>query len=288
MKLSTNWLKEITPSIKIDNKLIESLTSLGLEVSSVSKTKKDTIIDLDITPNRSDCLLVYGVARDLFTIYGKTIKPPKQKRISIKKSQLPLAKINNIISPIYSCLIIENIDNKVKTPQYIKRRLNDCGIAANNIIVDAVLTDIGRQALARNDGSFNIYQFALGDDEVDYGIIQQFGRTVGKEKIEKNTPVMEALTLGSLGLKYPLVSINNEFLTHMPVLALTSKTNPIIFDRVANESVSSLVIEIESKNANGRPRGAEGGRGGPREPREDHRGGPREAEGDPRGEERSY
>jgi len=119
--------------------------------------------------------------------------------------------------------------------------------STNNIIVDAVLTDIGRQALARNDGSFNIYQFALGDDEVDYGIVQQFGRTVGKEKIEKNTPVMEALTLGSLGLKYPLVSINNEFLTHMPVLALTSKTNPIIFDRVANESVSSLVIEIESK-----------------------------------------
>ena len=68
MKLSTNWLKEITPGIKIDNKLIESLTSLGLEVSSVSKTKKDTIIDLDITPNRSDCLSIYGVARDLFSI----------------------------------------------------------------------------------------------------------------------------------------------------------------------------------------------------------------------------
>jgi len=119
--------------------------------------------------------------------------------------------------------------------------------STNNIIVDAVLTDIGRQALARNDGSFNIYQFALGDDEVDYGIVQQFGRTVGKEKIEKNTPVMEALTLGSLGLKYPLVSINNEFLTHMPVLTLTAKTNPIIFERVAGESVKSLVIEIESK-----------------------------------------
>jgi len=147
MKLSTNWLKEITPSIKIDNKLIESLTSLGLEVSSVSKTKKDTIIDLDITPNRPDCLSVYGVARDLFSIYGKTIKPPKQKRISIKKSQLPLAKINNIISPIYSCLTIKNIDNKVKTPQYIKTRLSDYGIAANNIIVDIlnyVMIEIGQ------------------------------------------------------------------------------------------------------------------------------------------------
>ena len=147
MKLSTNWLKEITPGIKINNKLIESLTSLGLEVSNVSKIKKDTIIDLDITPNRSDCLSIYGVARDLFSIYGKTIKPLKQKKISIKKSQLPLAKINSMISPIYSCLTIENIDNKIKTPQYIKTRLSDYGIIANNIIVDIlnyVMIEIGQ------------------------------------------------------------------------------------------------------------------------------------------------
>ena len=158
MKLSTNWLKEITPGIKIDNKLIESLTSLGLEVSSVSKTKKDTIIDLDITPNRPDCLSIYGVARDLFSIYGKTIKQPKQKKISVKKSQLPLAKINNIISPIYSCLTIENINNKVKTPQYIKRRLNDYGIAINNIIVDVlnyVMIEIGQPMHAFDSDKVN-------------------------------------------------------------------------------------------------------------------------------------
>ena len=47
--------------------------------------------------------------------------------------------------------------------------------STNNIIVDAVLTDVGRQALARNDGSFSIFQFALGDDEVDYNIVKQFG-----------------------------------------------------------------------------------------------------------------
>ena len=77
--------------------------------------------------------------------------------------------------------------------------------STNNIIVDAVLTDLGRQALARNDGSFSIFQFALGDDEIDYTVIQKFGRTVGKEKIEKNTPIMEALTQGSLGLKNNIV-----------------------------------------------------------------------------------
>jgi hypothetical protein len=119
--------------------------------------------------------------------------------------------------------------------------------STNNIIVDAVLTDIGRQSLARNDGSFSIFQFALGDDEIDYSIIQQFGRTVGKEKIEKNTPVMEALTQGSLGLKNKLVSISNEYLTHMPVLEFTTSANPITFNRVSNVSVQNLTIDIESK-----------------------------------------
>ena len=56
--------------------------------------------------------------------------------------------------------------------------------STNNIIVDAVLTDIGREFLARNDGSFSIVKFAMGDDEVDYTMIRKFGRTVGKEKIE--------------------------------------------------------------------------------------------------------
>ena len=120
--------------------------------------------------------------------------------------------------------------------------------STNNIIVDAVLTDLGRQALARNDGSFNIYQFALADDEVDYTIIKEFGRTVGKEKIEKNTPVMEALTLASIGLKHPLVSISNEFLTHLPVLNLTAKQNPITFNRASNVSTQTLEVEIESTN----------------------------------------
>ena len=56
--------------------------------------------------------------------------------------------------------------------------------STNNIIVDAVLTDFGRELLARNDGSFSIVKFAFGDDEVDYTLIEKFGRTVGKQKIE--------------------------------------------------------------------------------------------------------
>ncbi len=92
----------------------------------------------------------------------------------------------------------------------------------NNIIIDAVLTDTGRQFLARNDGSFSTIKFAFGDDEVDYSIIQKYGRTVGKEKIEKNTPIFEALTNGSLAQKYKCIALSNPNLVRLPSLQLQS------------------------------------------------------------------
>ena len=94
--------------------------------------------------------------------------------------------------------------------------------STNNIIVDAVLTDIGREFLARNDGSFSIVKFALGDDEVDYTMIRKFGRTVGKEKIEKNTPVFEAQTNANLALKFKAVSVSTPNLVRLPRVTFTS------------------------------------------------------------------
>lgn len=97
--------------------------------------------------------------------------------------------------------------------------------STNNIILDAVLTDTGRQFLARNDGSFSLHKFALGDDEIDYGVISKYGRTVGKEKIEKNTPIFEALTNQAHSLKYKLVSVSNPNLLRLPQLTLSGDSN---------------------------------------------------------------
>lgn len=94
--------------------------------------------------------------------------------------------------------------------------------STNNIILDAVLTDTGRRLLA-SQGRFVITKFALADDEVDYGIIEQYGRTVGKEKIEKNTPVFEALTNPSLALRNSLVSVStvSNSVTYLPQFSIS-------------------------------------------------------------------
>jgi hypothetical protein len=117
--------------------------------------------------------------------------------------------------------------------------------STNNIIVDAVLTDIGREFLARNDGSFSIVKFALGDDEVDYTMIRKFGRTVGKEKIEKNTPVFEAQTNANLALKYKAVSVSNPNLVRMPKVSLTApdQTGALIaMTRTGSASSASVTL----------------------------------------------
>lgn len=89
--------------------------------------------------------------------------------------------------------------------------------STNNIIIDAVLTNLGREILASNAGAFQISKFSLADDEVDYSIIRKFGRTIGKEKIIKNTPVFEAQTAQDIALRYQLISIADPSTTHLPI-----------------------------------------------------------------------
>jgi hypothetical protein len=123
----------------------------------------------------------------------------------------------------------------------------------NNIILDAVLTDTGRQFLAKNDGSFTIVKFALGDDEVNYGIISRYGRTVGKEKIEKNTPIFEGLTNQNFAQKYRLISVSNPNLLRLPSLSLSGdsnvdSTNNVVTLGKSIQKTSSITLEQTISN----------------------------------------
>ena len=121
----------------------------------------------------------------------------------------------------------------------------------NNVIVDAVLTDTGRKQLA--EGTFNIAKFAFCDDEVDYGIIKKFGRTVGKEKIEKLTPVLEASTIEDLAGKYRVLSFSNPDMTIIPSLTLDTvlKDGFLSLNRssVAGATASSISCKQDSGSA---------------------------------------
>ena len=115
--------------------------------------------------------------------------------------------------------------------------------STNNIIVDAVLTEAGRRALSLNNGSFSIVKFALADDEVDYTLITQYGEQVGKEKIEKNTPIFEASTHSMNGLKSLLIS--SSVLASNIGFIKRSESTAIVLDVVSQKS-KTVTIEQET------------------------------------------
>ena len=77
------------------------------------------------------------------------------------------------------------------------------------VTVDAILTTKGRQLLARNDGSFQITQFSLADDEIDYTLYNPYhpsGSAYYGEAIE-SMPVTEAFPNDSQIMRYKLVTL---------------------------------------------------------------------------------
>jgi hypothetical protein len=82
-------------------------------------------------------------------------------------------------------------------------------LSNTSVVVDAILTDVGRQLLAQNDGSFQITQFSLSDDEVDYTLYnpnQPSGSAFYGEAIE-NMPVIQAFPQANEIMKYKLVTL---------------------------------------------------------------------------------
>lgn len=91
----------------------------------------------------------------------------------------------------------------------------------SSITVDAILTLKGRELLSKGDGSFNIVQFALGDDEVDYGLWNPehpLGTDYYGTLIE-NMPITEAIPDETQALRYKLITLPKQS-TYIPVVSV--------------------------------------------------------------------
>jgi len=91
---------------------------------------------------------------------------------------------------------------------------------SGDILIDAVLTDVGREFLARNDGSFEIVRFSLGDDEIDYELFNANTGSLQQDANILNTPIFEANVNETVALKNQLLSISNPDLKFLPALSV--------------------------------------------------------------------
>lgn len=109
----------------------------------------DVIIDVAITPNRSDALSHIGIARDLAAVFGKDVKLPKITLIESDESAHNLASIeieNLTDCPRYSGKVVTGVEIK-DSPKWMQQRLKNIGLRPINNIVDVtnyVLHEFGQ------------------------------------------------------------------------------------------------------------------------------------------------
>jgi len=146
MKISYNWLKSlIKGSVSEPEELIELLTMHSFEIEEVIKKRNDFILDIDVLPNRApDCLSHYGIAREVVAIMkskGKKVELEeldtdfkKESDISTEDS-IKLEVENKNDCSRYTLKLIDGVEVK-DSPDFIKKRLEACGLQPINNIVD--------------------------------------------------------------------------------------------------------------------------------------------------------
>ena len=97
----------------------------------------DPVIEINITPNRAECLGVRGVARDLAAAGLGTLKPLKiLKTAGTFKSPVNVKVEDFTACPIYVGRYIKNVNNKAETPKWMKDRLTAIGLRPISPLVD--------------------------------------------------------------------------------------------------------------------------------------------------------
>lgn len=99
----------------------------------------DTVFELEITPNRPDCLSHIGIARELSAYYGKELKYPETEinsEIEEKTSDNVKVSIEDSnLSRRYVTRILKNVTVK-ESPKWLKERIEAVGLRSINNIVD--------------------------------------------------------------------------------------------------------------------------------------------------------
>ena len=114
--------------------------------ASISNYYSETILDIDVTPNRVDCLSVVGLARDLSAKFSQRLSFDYQVNYPIEEKTSIIAIEDKDICSRYTGIQIESVNIK-ESPDWLKKRLISIGERPINNIVDItnyVMFEIGQ------------------------------------------------------------------------------------------------------------------------------------------------
>ena len=108
----------------------------------------DCCIDVDLTPDRGDCLSVAGIAREVAAINALPLTPPAITPIvAASEDRFAVVLDAPAACPRYACRVVRGIDPAATTPLWMRERLRRGGVRAISPVVDVtnyVMLELGQ------------------------------------------------------------------------------------------------------------------------------------------------
>ena len=145
---------------------------VGQELSEFLKLN-DVTIDVDLTPNRSDCLSIKGIAREVGVLNSLVVEGPEILPVEAVHSEVPDIAVKDPEGcPRYLGRILRNVDLSIESPLWMQEKLRRSGIRSIDAAVDVtnyVMLELGQPL------------HAFDREEIEGGIVVR--RAVQGEKL---------------------------------------------------------------------------------------------------------
>jgi len=167
----------------------------------------DTSIELDLTPNRGDCLSITGLAREIGTLNEAEVCAPQVDPVAATINDTFKVEITAADQcPRYLGRVIRGIDTSASTPLWMQEKLRRCGLRSIDPVVDVtnfVLIELGQPMhafdLGKLQGSIDV---RLSGDGEKISLLdgKEVAMTSGTLVIaDQSGPVAMAGIMGGLG-----------------------------------------------------------------------------------------
>lgn len=151
-------------------------SEIGADLASIAGADlplDDLTVDVDLTPNRGDCLSLKGLAREVGVLNNLEVTYPQIPAVAPQiDSTFPVEVLAREQCPKYLGRVIEGVDLSQPTPQWLTERLRRCGLRSVDPVVDVtnyVLIEQGQPMhafdLSRLQGGITV-RMALPDDKL--------------------------------------------------------------------------------------------------------------------------
>ena len=171
MKFSENWLRTWVDPELSSEALAHTLTMAGLEVETLELVPDDRLFTLKLTPNRSDCSGVSGIAREVAALTGAALIPISIPAQPVTLSeQLPVKVIDAQSCPLYCGRVVRGVNAAAVTPAWMLHRLECSGLRGISAVVDItnyVMLEMGQPLhvfdVAKLSGGITVRKARMGE-----------------------------------------------------------------------------------------------------------------------------